>query len=63
MPSQPSAYWAHHSTETAITAVHDELARNIDSGKVLILVLLDLSATFNMVVGRPKNPIGSSVFD
>ena len=35
-----------YSTETAITAFHDELVRNIDSGKVSVLELLDLSTTF-----------------
>lgn len=49
LPSHQSAYRAHHSTETAITAVHDELVRNIDSGKVSVLVLLDLSAAFDTV--------------
>ena len=39
-----SAYRAHHSTETAIIAVHD-----IDNGDVCALVLLDLSATFDNV--------------
>jgi hypothetical protein len=49
LPSHQSAYRAHYSTETAITAVHDELVRNIDSGKVSVLVLLDLSAAFDTV--------------
>jgi Reverse transcriptase (RNA-dependent DNA polymerase) len=49
LPSHQSAYRAHHSTEIAITAVHDELVRNIDSGKVSVLVLLDLSAAFDTV--------------
>ena len=41
LPSRQSAYRAHHSTETAITAVHDELVRNIDSGKASVRVLVD----------------------
>ena len=36
-------------TKTAITTVHDELMRNIDSGKVSVLILLDLSAAFDTV--------------
>jgi len=43
-PSRQSAYRAHHSTETAVTAVHDELVRDIDSGRVLALISLDLSS-------------------
>jgi len=49
LPSHQSAYRAHYSTETAIAAVHDELVHNIDSGKVSVLVLLDLSAAFDTV--------------
>jgi len=49
LPSHQSAYQAHYSTETAIAAVHDELVCNIDSGKVSVLVLLDLSAAFDTV--------------
>lgn len=49
LPSHQSAYRAHHSTETAVIAVHDELVRNIDSGGVSVLVLLDLSAAFDTV--------------
>jgi len=32
LPSRQTAYRAHHTTETAVTAVHDELMRNIYSG-------------------------------
>jgi len=49
LPSHQSAYRAHYSTKTAIAAVHDELVRNINSGKVSVLVLLDLSAAFDTV--------------
>ena len=49
LPSRQSAYRAHHSTEAAIIAVHDEIARAIDAGDVCALVLLDLSATFDTV--------------
>jgi len=37
------------STETAITAIYDELMHYIDSVKVSVLVLLNLSATFDTV--------------
>jgi hypothetical protein len=49
LPSHQSAYRAHYSTETAITAVHDKLVHNTDSGIVSVLVLLDLSADFDTV--------------
>ena len=49
LPSCQSAYTAHHSTETAIVAVHDFLIQSIDSGDVCALVLLDLSAAFDTV--------------
>jgi len=42
-------YRAHHSTETAIIAVHDEITRAIDGGSVCALTLLDLSAAFDTV--------------
>ena len=44
-----SAYRQHHSTETAITIVHNDIVRAIDAGKVSVLVLLDLSSVFDMV--------------
>jgi len=47
--SRQSAYRAHHSTETAIIAVHDEITRAIDDGSVCTLTLLDLSAVFDTV--------------
>jgi len=49
LPSRQSAYRAHHSTETAIIAVHDEITRAIDDGSVCALTLLDLSAAFDIV--------------
>jgi len=49
LPSRQSAYRAHHSTETAIIAVRDEIISAIDSGKVCALVLLDLSSAFDTV--------------
>jgi len=49
LPSRQSAYKAHHLTETAIIAVHDEITRTIDDGSVCALTLLDLSAAFDTV--------------
>ena len=49
LPSCQSAYRAHHSTETAIISVHDEIVRTIDAGDVCAVVLLELSAAFDTV--------------
>jgi len=49
LPCRQSAYRAHHSTETAIIAVHDEIIKAVDNGDVCALVLLDLSAAFDTV--------------
>ena len=49
LPSCQSAYRAHHSTETAIVAVHDDLVRSIDSSDICALVVLDVSAAFDTV--------------
>ena len=44
-----SAYRAGHSTETALTRVHNDVLRAIDDGQCVILVLLNLSSAFNTV--------------
>ena len=42
-----SAYRAHHSTETDLVDIKNCLLGSADEGRVSILTLLDLSATFN----------------
>ena len=44
-----SAYRALHSTETALTHVSNDILLNMDNQKSTCLVLLDLSAAFNML--------------
>ena len=44
-----SAYKIHHSTETILLKVKSDILQNIEDGNVTCLVLLDLSATFDMV--------------
>ncbi len=41
-----SAYKQFHSTETALLKVHSDIMCAVDKGKAVVLVLLDLSATF-----------------
>ena len=47
MPSQQSAYRQHHSTETAVLKVYNDLLMAADSGLVFALCLLDLTAAFD----------------
>ena len=49
LPPTQSAYRANHSTETALTRVHNDIVTAIDNGDVATLVLLDLSAAFDTV--------------
>ena len=44
-----SAYKQHHSTETALMKVKNDLLMNMDRQRVTLLVLLDLSAAFDTV--------------
>jgi hypothetical protein len=44
-----SAYKAHHSTETALLKVQNDILEALDDQKVAVLVLLDLSAAFDTI--------------
>ena len=44
-----SAYKAHHSTETALLQVKNNIMQSLDDDKVVLLVLLDLSAAFDII--------------
>ncbi len=44
-----SAYCEYHSTETALTKVHNDIMLAMDNQKVVLLLLLDLSAAFDTV--------------
>ena len=48
-PPHQSAYRQYHSTETAVLKVFSDALVAADSGKITLLVLLDLSAAFDTV--------------
>ena len=49
LPRYQSAYCPHHSTETALIRIVNDILHSVDSGNVCALVLLDLSAAFDTV--------------
>ena len=49
LPDLQSAYRAMHSTETAVLKVLSDILLALDSGNLLMLTLLDLSAAFDSV--------------
>ena len=58
-----SAYSEYHSTETALTKVHNDVMLAMDNQKVVLLLLLDLSAAFDTVdhtilLSRLRNRFG-----
>ena len=44
-----SAYKVGHSTESALSRVQNDISRSIDDDKCVVLLLLNLSATFDRV--------------
>ena len=44
-----SAYRKHHSTESALLKVHNDIIISMDKGEVTALILLDLSAAFDTI--------------
>ena len=44
-----SAYKVHHSTETVMVKVQDDILHAIDCNKAVVLLMLDLSAAFDTV--------------
>jgi hypothetical protein len=47
--SLKSAYCQHHSTETALLKVHSDIAEAMDKKSATVLVMLDLSAAFDVI--------------
>ena len=42
-PVRQSAFRRHHSTETAVLIVHNDIVRAIDNGQLTVMLFLDLS--------------------
>ena len=58
-----SAYKKHHSTETALLMVKNNIVQSLDNNRAVLLVLLDMSAAFDTVdhdilLNRLKNSFG-----
>jgi hypothetical protein len=45
---QQSAYRVHHSTETSLLRVHHDITSALDKGSSVVLLMLDLSAAFDV---------------
>ena len=48
-PIHQSAYLRHHSTEKAVTKGYSDILGAANDGKLSLLILLDLSAAFELV--------------
>ena len=49
LSTHQSAYCRHYSTETAVTKMYSDIHGAADDGKLSLLILLDLSAAFDLV--------------
>jgi hypothetical protein len=49
LPANQSSYRRHHSTETALVKVQNDILISMDRQEVTLLVLLDLSAAFDTI--------------
>ena len=45
-----SAYRAHHSAETALVRIHNDITQSIDSRRSVLLVLHDLCAALDTII-------------
>jgi hypothetical protein len=48
-PVRQSAFRRHHSTETAVLIVHNDIVRATDRGQLTAMMFLDLSSAFDTV--------------
>ena len=58
-----TAYRKHHSTETALLRIHNDILMSLDEGKYVALVMVDVSAAFDTVehhslINRFKHDFG-----
>lgn len=49
IPNFQSAYRPHHSTETALCRIYNDILQNIQNSKTSLLIMLDLSAAFDTI--------------
>ena len=49
LPDNQSSYRKHHSTETALVKVHNDILTSMDRQEITFLILLDLSAAFDTI--------------